>query len=119
MSSALESRLRQEGRAEAQAQAQAQVQALKQGRAEAQAAAHKQIQALLQERDDLQVRTPATSPHKSALHNGLVCSLYSSSHPVTKRELGVLVCESQLAPTAFCVVTEQANDHTVYERKIE
>ena len=57
VSSALESRLRQEGRAEAQAQAQAQMQALKQGRAEAQAAAQKQIQALLQERDDLQVHT--------------------------------------------------------------
>lgn len=59
VSSALESRLRQEGRAEAHAQAQAQMQALKQGRAEAQAAAHKQIQALLQERDDLQVPAPA------------------------------------------------------------
>ena len=56
MSSALESRLRQEGRAEAQAHAQAQIHALKQGRAEAQTAAQNQIQALLQERDDLQVR---------------------------------------------------------------
>lgn len=73
VSSAVESRLRQEGRAEAQAHAQAQAQALKQGRAEAQAlaqaeiqalkrskaeaqaAAQTQIQALLQERDDLQV----------------------------------------------------------------
>ena len=55
VSSALESRLRQEGRTEAQAHAQAQIQALKQGRAEAQAAAQTQIQALLQERDDLQV----------------------------------------------------------------
>ncbi|KAL0031716.1 hypothetical protein WJX79_002877 [Trebouxia sp. C0005] len=54
VSSALESRLRQEGRTEAHAQAQVQIQALKQGRAEAQAAAQTHIRALLQERDDLQ-----------------------------------------------------------------
>lgn len=62
MSSALESRLRQEGRAEAQAHAQAQIQALKQGRAEAQAAAQTQMQNLLQERDDVQVRHHCAPP---------------------------------------------------------
>ena len=62
VSSALESRVRQEGRTEAQAHAQAQIQALKQGRAEAQAAAQTQIQALLQEREDLQVYVLQAAP---------------------------------------------------------
>lgn len=96
VSSALESRLRQEGRAEAHAQAQAQMQALKQGRAEAQAAAHKQIQALLQERDDLQVAYSLQKPpHRTAPYSGAaVFSVHrrtsGSGHvlPVCKSSLG-------------------------------
>ncbi|KAL0056004.1 hypothetical protein WJX82_006566 [Trebouxia sp. C0006] len=114
VSSALESRVRQEGRTEAQAHAQAQIQALKQGRAEAQAAAQTQIQALLQEREDLQEELQRLAGQLAGCSSPRV-----DAHPYLEAPLHSRKATHLKRPVRLCRVRKESSSASETRRRPE